>query len=272
MVSNTFGSAIHRGFDAARLVNGSSVHCHDIRNASLNVLFVVHVKYPCVAAFETYTTAQHLLDRIDNVRNLSHPFAAEVVTDEVQCRHSPYRVCAVIPHHINLSCKLRGLTWPTPRNAVVGFVGTYTPLPSDLATAVRRVAHIVREKPSRASPCTSFYDKIDIAISWFKPGISRPAERFTNPIAFGIPTVGHSSFSSFSHYVHAQPFLCRTSTCVIDRLHGILNGSLRSQFAALHDEVIRDVHPENVARLYRSTFELTTHRSSSRRAIAPLAR
>ena len=164
---------------------------------------------------------------------------------------------------------VRRFPW-SKRAAVVGFVGTNVALPTDLASAVGGVASLLKEKVSK-DPCRSFYDTIDVAIAWAKPGIYKPAERFTTPIAFGIPTIGHSSFVTFRHYTHAAPFLCSNASCALDRLRGILDGTLSAPFKRLHDEVTRDVDDEVVAQLYWSTFRLTTQRST-RRAIAPIAR
>ena len=69
------------------------------------------------------------------------------------------------------------------------------------------------------------HDKIDIAIAWKKPDKFRPAERFTNPISFGIPTIGYRGFATFRYYKRAGPFLCDTSYCIVSRIEGILNGS-----------------------------------------------
>ena len=192
------------------------------------------------------------------------------MSDEAQCRACRFRVCAAIPHHDNLRCRRRDAVAPAPPWPRIGIVGTGVRVAPELAP-LRRHATLVGE-PRHRHLCEAFYDTLDVAIAWRKPDRYRPAERFTNPLAYGIPTIGHSHFATFAHYRHAGPFLCATAACVAQRLRGLRNGSLLAAFRALRDEVRLDVDPAHVAHTHTHTaFALATHTNTSRRALAPLA-
>ena len=71
----------------------------------------------------------------------------------------------------------------------------------------------------------------------------KPGERFTNPIVYGVPTIGHRSYYSFAHYEHAGPFLCADAPCVRNVIGKLAAGELDAPFAALVAEVTADVDP-----------------------------
>ena len=263
VISNRHGSSIIRGLGAVRITNGSLAFCDRIWESRVGApSVVVHVKLPCRTAFGRWPIAHHVYDRIDqfNLDVRRYRFAAEILSDEAQYPGCHSRVCAVIPHHVNMGCRIHENFTPPPK-PVVGVVGMgVAPIP----IAIPNVT-IMYE---RGHPC-AFFDQIDIAVAWKKEGRFRPAERFTNPIAFGIPTIGSDYFPSFRHYVAAAPFLCRSDACIVERIHAILNGTLLAPFDALRSEVLQDVDPRNVQRLYESVFRLAA-RTGRRRALAPL--
>lgn len=269
VVMNTgWGSGKIRGRDSARITNSSVTTCDVADRLSLEPFTVVHVKRPCKVAFQRWPGAHHVFDRVDNfdANIATYNFSGEIFSDEAQFVSCRTKVCAVIPHHVNLACHVRPI--PTAyNNPVIGFVGTQGKASVSIPKHLN--ASVLKEYSS-PDPCATFYDKIDIAIAWKKEGYLRPAERFTNPIMFGIPTIGFARFRTFQHYKMADPFLCTTHKCVVQRLQGIMNGSLSKAFRKLRDEVRRDVDGAQVAKLYRSMFTLLA-RTSSRRVIAPLS-
>lgn len=261
LIHNRWGSAHHRGIDASRITNGKIHHCGH-SNLTKAAIFV-HVKYVCDQAMKQYEQAYHVFDRIDNFRKVNlKGFSGEIVSTESQLRECSMRVCAVIPHHINLSCRFHSQLLHTPPN--IGFVGTSTRVP---ATLVKKL-HAFPTRHEKLGELCLFYDNIDIAIAW-KNEKNKPNERFSNPVWFGIPTIGSVYNTAFTEYKNAASFLCYSEDCVIDRVYGIQNRSLTEKFLRLRAEVRNDVNSRSVTRMYFSMFQML-FRNSTRRAIAPL--
>lgn len=195
-----------------------------------------------------------------------HRFDAEIVTHGAALRQCNTRVCASIPHHVNLDCKIHNLSrGGAHRRMRIGLVGQY--INYDAKSLGLHPDDVVTE----GFKLCRFYDAIDIAISWRKSSNNNlPQERFTNPIYFNIPTIGHSFHTSYTEYEHGRPFLCSTLTCLHDTIRTIRNQSLDVEFAKLREEVVRDVHPTNVGRLYLGLFDQVRRKFGMRRSIAPL--
>ena len=262
------GASRHRGVDAARIVGGTVARC-DASVASIPADMFVHVKYPCEHARPVQ--AFHVFDRIDNPRSYAtstaqNPmpspwFDAEITSNEAQLRQCGNRTCARIPHHANLNCRMRVDRTLTRRRPVLGLVGSSVPVPHALLEQLRNYT-VIQEKEVRGAPCL-FYDQIDVATAWKKAGALRPGERFSNPLYFGIPTIGHSYHVSFADYKHAHPFLCTSEACALTKVQAIANGALAPAFRELCDEVRADVNSSVVARMYLALFKRLRYRDAA---------
>merc|ERR1712220_26099 len=164
-------------------------------------------------------------------------FDAEITSNKAQLRQCGNRTCARIPHHANLNCWMHVDRTLTRRRPVLELLGNYTVLSETKVHGCR------------------FFDQIDIAVAWKKAGKDKPGERFSNPLWFGIPTIGHSYHVSFADYKHAPPFLCASEACVLTKLQAIENGTLIPAFRKLLDEVRADVNSSVVARMYLDLFK-----------------
>ena len=266
IAQNKRGSARHRGYDAARIVGGTVAPC-DASVASIPADMFVHVKYPCEHARPVQ--AFHVFDRIDNVKSYAastaqNPmpspwFDAEITSNKAQLRQCGNRTCARIPHHANLNCRMHVDRTLTRRRPVLGLVGgNHMPVPHPLLEQLRNYTVLSETK---VHGCR-FFDQIDIAVAWKKAGKDKPGERFSNPLWFGIPTIGHSYHVSFADYKHAHPFLCTSEACVLTKVQAIANGTLVPAFRKLRDEVRADVNSV-VARMYLDLFKRFRHRDAA---------
>ena len=256
LVHNHWGSAVMRGHDAARIVGGAVAPCN-ASVASLPADVFVHVKFACAHARPA--PGFHVLDRIDNTDTVDLSwFDAEITSNEAQLRQCRTRVCATIPHHANLDCRMHaGLA---RRRPIVGLVGSSTPASHTLLKELRAYAVVSEMKVSGCK----FYDQIDIAIAWKKHERNRPGTRFAMPLWFGIPTIGHAHHTSYAEYEHAHPFLCSSDACALAKVHGIVNGTLGPAFRKLREEVRADVNSSVAARRYLALFERLRHRDGRR--------
>ena len=264
IIQNNFGSSHHRGIDAANITKSRVYRCGYLKSSAFINVFV-HVKYVCPQILKSYNTSYHVFDRIDNFRNLDlSGFSGEIVSTDYQLKYCKTRVCAVIPHHVNIRCNFHNMYFTNKTNPTVGLVGTNTHVPYNLFEELKSFKILVEKK----NDLCLFYNKIDIAISW-KSLEHKPNERFSNPIWFGIPTIGYAHNRAYTEYKNANPFLCTNVSCVKMVIYGILNGSLSEKFVRLQQEVRNDVHPLRVSQMYNSMFELLNLKSS-RRAVSPL--
>ena len=265
------GAARIRGYDAARIVGGTVAPC-DASVASIPADMFVHVKYPCEHARPVQ--AFHVFDRIDNFKPYAAStaqspmplpwFDAEITSNEAQLRRCGNRTCARIPHHANLKCRMHGHVnrTLTRRRLVLGLVGSSTPVSHALLEQLRNYTNYTVLSEKKVRGCR-FYNSIDIAIAWKKDSKDRPGERFSNPLWFGIPTIGHSYHVSFADYKHAPPFLCASEACVLTKLQAIENGTLIPAFRKLRNEVRADVNSSVVARMYLDLFKRLRHRDAA---------
>jgi hypothetical protein len=149
----------------------------------------------------------------------------------------------------------------TRRRLVLGLVGSSTPVSHALLEQLRNYTNYTVLSEKKVRGCR-FYNSIDIAIAWKKDSKDRPGERFSNPLWFGIPTIGHSYHVSFADYKHAHPFLCTSEACVLTKVQAIANGTLVPAFRKLRDEVRADVNSV-VARMYLDLFKRFRHRDAA---------
>ena len=219
-------------------------------------------------------------DRIDGII-LSSAKQREAATSQRECQS---RACVAIPHHMNLPCAHRPFA---ARNAsVVGIIGN--PLkPRPAVNALRKTLRAMLSSstefrdeppPENYRPYTSrkpvynlsdprycsYYGSIGLAIAWTEQTehalgsnatstllAKRPAERYTNPISLGVPTVGFEGFGSFAEL---GGFLCSTASCVNAYLAALQQGEAGAmgRWEALQERVA--AHLEAVPHLYRRIF------------------
>lgn len=250
-VHNDAGSALHRGRDVARLLNQSWVRCSESANATADV--VVHVKFPCAQL--RHRARHHVLDVVDNWNHDAsrHDWIhTAIVSTREAADACPTRRCVRIPHHANLACREHPRIDFVPRPVVVGVVGTDFWSKFNLVS-VALVGYTVRTE-SPGDPC-AFYDAIDVAVVWKKNGNAHsPAERFTNPVYFNIPTVVHSFYAGPREYNGSAAFACGSYACLRPLVASVAAGGRRGEFASLREEVRRDVSPASVARAYGALF------------------
>jgi hypothetical protein len=208
--------------------------------------------------------------------------AVVMSTAEDLLAHCRSRLCRRIPHHFNLNCSARVSPRPwlpgtrldgnsssasggrSSRPVVVGVVGSLQKYAADLAPHRAELARnglVLRSEAAggEVSPC-AFLGGIDIALAWTNPKHSslrdlarKPAERFTNPIALNIPTVGAAALASF-RLPGASPFLATAARDVPALLRAIAAGGLRAEFATLRDQVLQDVSAAALVRRYCDLF------------------
>ena len=262
VVTNNRSSALHRGIHVAAMLSQHHALCSELTSSRTYDVYI-HVKFVCSKVLGN--GASHVLDRIDSVRRIDmRPFDAEITNTRSETRRSfVTKMCITIPHHVNLHCRQHGAPRTPP---VVGLVGQNSRADPELLRLLRRRYRVVLEG---ANPC-AFFDAIDVAIAWKKSNLVRlPQERFTNPIYFRIPTIGHKFHASYGEYVHSVPFLCDTPNCALETIRGIVNRSLWPQFEALRTEVESDVSDGATMRLYRFLFD-NVNRTDIRQYVGPV--
>ena len=163
------------------------------------------------------------------------------------------------------------------KNLVVGIVGNapvYGTLAHSLAAAN---ITFIRESGCRGSVhCTCwFYKTITLAVAWspfivtnmslqleYRRAIAhrngtikfddlkdwhriKPAERFTNPLFFDIPTIGYSNYSAYQEY--GNELLCNSDECVLECIKRIQSGSMNRTIFETRKRVVREVNPQRMA-------------------------
>lgn len=261
VTTNNRTSAIHRGVEVAHIVGGSHVDCKHVgenRNILHEAHVVIHVKFPCSAAFSA-SNASHMYDRVDSVRRVDmRKFQSEIVSCRRAVANCRAKKCFVIPHHLNLRCNVHGGV--ANGKSIIGYVGKYVYVPPHMKSNLSSYRMLYERNFDH--PCR-FFNSIDIAVSWKKPSVFCPQERFSNPIYFNIPTIGTDHHCSFTDLDEERNFICSTEDCVRSKIEKIRNGSLRSEFSQLRKKIIHYVSKENVRKMYIDAFESTINMRAS---------
>jgi hypothetical protein len=272
-LSFSWGSTIMRGLDTARLLGASLSLCRD---AGPGFAVYVHVKAPCHQALQH--RGRHVLDVVDGLKEFGggHTLQASqrlvALGFDAQMFNSEHEVqlfcaaprCHVVPHFFNLQrCAKEGQRRPRVPSAwlqsiqgrrplklgLVGYQSSFHgrpefTLPPELGNHKARLVHEGRDT-------CAFFAQVDVAIAWVRRKLDnphKPAERFTNPIVLGIPTIGNPYFKSHTAFASASNFTCSSEQCVahvIARLHA---GELDAGFRRLQSEVWAAVSPARVKR------------------------
>ena len=250
VVSNTWGSSMHRGYDMSSLLGASVVQCYDA-NVSASVDVMIHVKFPCYRL--RATARHHIFDRVDNYHfDMARvPWMRTEIVPTHHMAQSCTHQCIFIPHHMNLNCSVHSDAWWNKTNPVIGIVGT------DVRSKINLVSWSLLgysvNYETMGHPC-EFFNAIDVAVVWKKhDGVDIPVERLTNPIWFNIPTVAHSFHIGYTEYTHASPFLCDSLFCLRRMVQYLSHASndLMESFALLRREVMNDVDVAHVVSLYK---------------------
>jgi hypothetical protein len=285
VTSNMRHSAIHRGVHVAKLLNQSHLACQQLTAGSRSFDIYVHVKIPCTRILTN--GALHVWDRIDYVKTAdTRPFDAENTPTNRLSELCRTRICISIPHHVNIHCRRHAVY--NARQPVVGLVG-HVNADARLMGLLFKRYRVVREG---ANPC-AFFNSIDVAIAWKKDmEFHSPQERFTNPIVFNIPTIGHRFHASYRDYANGDAFLCGDAECMLSKLEWFSNVSYSATspsnntslfsynstfvrpdaipgFQRLRTEIVNDVSLKNVRRLYELLFQILA-RKNIRNYLAPV--
>ena len=161
---------------------------------------------------------------------------------------------------------------------LVGIVGTmglnhkYGTIVESLTRANIPFIKEVDGRNSISKTC-AFFSQISVAIAW-SPHIvtpaqlnnsrpidykmidywhlQKPAERFTNPIIFGIPTIGYSKYSSYRAY--GTELLCDSDECALDLIERIhrRDPDIVAAQALVTKRVRRDLNDERIGLVLRT--------------------
>ena len=272
-LSFRWGSTIHRGVDTARLLGASLSLCG---NAGPGFAVYVHVKAPCHQAL--VHRGRHVLDVVDGLaefgggrtlqaseRLMALGFHAQIFNSEHEAQlFCAAPRCRAVPHFFNLqrcadkadshpkvpSARLQSIQGRRPlKLGLVGYQSSFHgrpefTLPPELGNDKASLVHEGRD-------ACAFFAQVDVAIAWVRRNLDnphKPAERFTNPIVLGIPTIGHPYFKSHAAFASASNFTCSSKQCVahvIARLHA---GELDAGFRQLRKEVWAAANPARVKR------------------------
>ncbi len=264
-VKSPGGSFNYRGNSNAKLLNASTAICITVAS---DFDIYIHVKYPCLRALDFSGRRGHALDVIDypqdnpKVLHDTRLHAAIFATDSDRRRRCKLPICVTIPHHFNLPCS------PDMRGKRVGVVGTsFTPGQRDAVELELMLSNETVVGEVLENTC-DFFNSLRVAIAWHRgTGINdslgtldmvKPAERFTNPIALGIPTFGYRGYPSYAEQDPNGNFLCDTLKCVREGIRKVDSGELRSEFAALRERVLENVSPKTNVLRYRALIERVT--------------
>lgn len=276
--TNHVSSSTYRGLLVARALNQTFLRCSEFARSRRVFDVVVHLKLPCVGALAH--GRHHVIDHIDalpdryaSFRRMLGNFSAQIFnTDEHLNRECCTRVCMVIPHHCNLPCsnsvERRGLR----RVGLIGWTQASLSVANALQAAGSPADHEPKGRwhtfghgpPSSGRPAEicSFFDSLGIAVAWNEDQESYdPAQRFTNPICLGIPTIGYARQASFRAY--GSTFLCDTVACIQRRIEQIRTGRLRDEFQTLSRRVRAHVGWKATQGRYQALFAAVSTQCSS---------
>ena len=260
-----WGTFAHRGVSNADLLNASTALCASVAS---DFDVYVHVKYPCARALDFPGRRGHVYDVLDqkneNFLRDARLHAVVFASDWDLRRRCARPICAAIPHHFNLPCA------PVLNGTRVGVVGTAWGPKPDVRDALEKRLALKRETlvfEEAGKPC-AFFDRLRVALAWHPDAdvdtsitvyqMEKPAERFTNPIVLGIPTIGYRGYPSYAEYDPDEHFLCDTVKCVREVIRKLDGGQLRSEFAALRARVLDDVSSQANALRYRTLIQSVT--------------
>ena len=259
-------ASLHRGISIGNVLskqktlNVSAILCSRAF-VDVAVDVYVHVKKACGHILSSAHHA-HIHDLIDSTQGLGalrDGFTGTIFASEFDMMNRcKTQLCAVIPHHFNLDVCNR--TRPLRKNGV-GLVGTSYTRDSvahlEHNFGLKLVAEVIGQ------PC-AFFRSIRIAIAWKgarslkyedAPGGNeqvKPAERYTNPVNLGIPTVGYRGYRSFREY--GDTFLCGNYSCLQSLIERIDSGELDSAFKHQQQLVARDTGAEATTIRYQALF------------------
>ena len=172
-------------------------------------------------------------------------------------------ICAVIPHPCNLPCADNVSRRESPRVGLIGWTQASLSIRNALHAANVRIDAEPKgrwhtfghgHETGRPAEICSFFDSLGAAIAWNEDQESYdPAQRFTNPIYLGIPTIGYARQASFRAYGSA--FLCDNVECVRELLKRIRAGQLQDEFEALRSTVRRHVSWKATQMRYEALFD-----------------
>ena len=251
--SQLTSASIHRGVATANVISqrttlsASALLCNQAR-PTRGVDIYVHIKHPCrhILASTAHVHIHDVIDFKGPLGPLQNNFTATIFASEydmiLRCKT---HICSIIPHHFNLDCKSNSTARKGDEG--IGLVGTSYNDASIKTIEDRLGLTLVREIPSRS--CI-FFRSIHIAIAWkgtkklhYEDALGgntqvKPAERYTNPIYQGIPTIGYRGYHSFSEY--GKKFLCGDLMCVRELIKKIERGQVKAAFKTLHESVTHD--------------------------------
>lgn len=211
-------------------------------------------------------------------------------------RQCSTRACVVIPHHYNLKCAARDQP-PSPpppppppppnlfarlfhgrrlrscsecTNVTIGIVGSHdTPLVEALTSAegVRVVfePYTLKATSTHHLGSCGFFNEIDVAVAWKAAYVNtqilldgKPAERLTNPVMIGVPTIGYGGYASFRELNHPN-LSCTTPMCVIDLARKIKAGRLQEAAASQRDCIRKHLSAAMMSQFYGQLFGVAWH-------------
>ena len=261
-------ASIHRGVATANVISqrtalsASALLCNQAR-PTRGVDIYVHIKHPChhILASTSHIHIHDVIDFKGPLGPLQTNFTATIFASEfdmiLRCKT---HICSIIPHHFNLDCKSNSTARKGGEG--IGLVGTSYNDASIKTIEDRLGLTLVREIPSR--PC-HFFRSIHIAIAWkgtkklhYEDAVGgnsqvKPAERYTNPIYQGIPTIGYRGYHSFSEY--GNKFLCGDLLCVRVLIQKIERGQVKAAFKTLHESVTHDTGTAALVMRYLALFQ-----------------
>ena len=255
------GTFKHRGVAVANLLGQDIGICGRVEK---KYDIYVHIKWPCNHLRNH--SGWHVLDVLDNPRTVisSLHFNAEIfqTNEDITARCSA-PVCAKIPHHFNMKAclKLRRAASRARSDLSttehIGIVGTARNYDVDNLQSIfhdKYSAKVVFVREREGFEC-EFLLRITFAIAWVKLSTStfrKGGERFTNPIRFGIRTIGHAAYPAFNEY--GQTFLCNSSACALNLYSQIRNGSYDNEFEDTRRRIIQDTSPSVTRARYMQVF------------------
>ena len=288
--THKLSSSTYRGQLVARALNQSYLRCGESIGDRFFDL-IVHLKLPCASLLPHGRS--HVIDHIDALpdryrafQRLLANFSGQIFnTDEHLREQCCTRACVVIPHHCNLPC---ATNFDRSNLTTVGLIG-WTQASLGIGAALRRanITPVIEPKgrwhtfgstagleKGRPADICRFFNRLRVAVAWNdeqERGYD-PAQRFTNAVCLGIPTIGYARQASFRAYGGA--FLCEDVACVQRMLKQIDAGTHRAAFEPLARTVIAHVSWAATRQRYLALFAalLDDERRGRRRTIRRLFR